>query len=65
MVNKKDYIRHKEFIKPNFGPLTFLIMAIIKFFFYQIPIIPLNLYAKSKRLLFKRRLHIVKQEVSK
>lgn len=63
MVNQKDYEKNKEFIKPNFGALTFIIMAIIKFFFYQVPIIPLSGYVKAKELLYKRRLHIVKKKL--
>lgn len=61
IVGKKDYKRHHEFIKPTFGPITFFIMGIIKFFFYQVPLIPLSYYLKAKEILYKKRLHIVKK----
>ncbi len=62
IVNKKDYQNYTNLIIPTLNNLIYIIMAIIKFFYYQIPIIPTTIYINCKRLLFKRRLHIVKEE---
>ena len=60
IVNKKDYDHYNNLITPKIDFITNIIVSIIKFFYYQIPIIPLSFYIHIKHVLFKKRLHIVK-----
>ena len=62
LIEENDYENHIQLVKPTFHFLLYIVMSIIKFFYYQVPIIPQWLYIESKAFLFKRRLHIVKEE---
>jgi hypothetical protein len=65
LIEENDYTNHIQLVKPSFHFILYIVMSIIKFFYYQVPIIPQWLYIESKAFLFKRRLHIVKEEIYK
>lgn len=65
IVNKKDYSSYNDLITPTHNFILMFVIAIVKFFYYKVPLIPESLYRKIKNSLLTRRLHVVKSTIHK
>jgi len=65
IVNKKDYSSYYDLITPTHNFILMFVIAIVKFFYYKVPLIPESLYRKIKNSLLTRRLHVVKSTIHK